>query len=71
MGELVQPMHFLIAFGLVSWALLTVLPFWFIFEKAGFNPLLSVLMIVPVVGLVMLYVLAFRPWKTMPPASHG
>jgi hypothetical protein len=40
-----------------------VLPFWQIWKKAGFSPFLSLLMPVPVVGLVLLYVLAFAPWR--------
>lgn len=43
-------------------ALILVVPFWFIFKKAGFSPRLSLLMIVPLVNIVMLYYLALTPW---------
>jgi hypothetical protein len=36
------------------WALILVVPFWFIFKKAGFNPKLSLLMFVPVANLITL-----------------
>ena len=45
-------------------ALLIILPFWFIFSKAGFSKWLSLLMAVPFVNLVMLYFLAFSTWPS-------
>ena len=43
-------------------AVLIILPFWFIFSKAGHSKWLSQLMVVPVVNIVMLYFLAFSTW---------
>ena len=43
-------------------AVLIILPFWFIFAKAGHSKWLSLLMVVPVVNIVMLYFLAFSTW---------
>jgi len=43
-----------------------VIPYWFIWKKAGFSPWLSLLMFIPLVNLVMLYVLAFSDWKVVP-----
>jgi len=43
-----------------------LLPFWMIWKKAGFSPWLSLLMVVPLVGFIMLYVLAFIDWKVVP-----
>lgn len=43
-----------------------VIPYWFIWKKAGFSPWLSLLMFVPMVNLIMLYVLAFSQWKVVP-----
>ena len=43
-------------------AVLIILPFWFIFSKAGHSKWLSLLMVVPVVNIVMLYFLAFSTW---------
>lgn len=43
-----------------------LLPYWFIWKKAGFSPWLSLLMFIPLVNLVMLYVLAFSEWKVVP-----
>ena len=38
---------------------LIIIPFWFIFSKAGYSKWLSLLMVVPIVNIVMLYFLAF------------
>ena len=64
MGELFAPWHLVILLMVASfWGILLVIPFWQIFKKAGMPPPLSLLMIVPLVGFVMLYVLAFSTWK--------
>lgn len=45
-----------------------MVPCWFILKKAGFSPWLSLLCLVPTVGLlVLLYLLAFADWKVLPP----
>jgi hypothetical protein len=46
--------------------LLVMIPTWFICKKAGFSPWLSLLVFVPMGGLVLLYILAFADWKVMP-----
>jgi hypothetical protein len=46
-----------------------IVPLWFICKKAGFSPWLSLLIIIPFGGLVLLYVLAFAEWKVVP-APH-
>ena len=43
-------------------AVIFVIPFWKIFEKAGFPPALSLLMLVPIANLVAIYFVAFAPW---------
>lgn len=63
MSELFQPISVLFCSGFVLSAVLAIVPFWFIFDKAGFKPALSLLMVIPVVNLVMLYILAFHDWK--------
>ena len=40
-------------------AVLWVIPFFFIYRKLGFNPWLSLLWLIPPVGLIMTYVVAF------------
>lgn len=64
MGDM--PMH-MGPFGLIMWLIFVVfiiLPFWFIFSKAGYSRWLSLLMVVPVVNFVMLYFLAFSTWPS-------
>ena len=43
-----------------------VIPYWKIFNKAGFSGWLSLLMMVPLANLIVLYVVAFSEWKTTP-----
>jgi hypothetical protein len=43
--------------------LVGVPPFWVIFKKAGFRPILSILMMVPLVNVILLYFVAFSEWK--------
>lgn len=43
-----------------------MVPFWFICKKAGFSPWLSLLNLIPLGNLILLYVLAFAEWKTVP-----
>ena len=67
MGDLLQPGHLIVVAVLLATPVVVILPpFWVIFKKAGFQPILSVLMLVPLVNLVMLYVVAFSAWKTPP-----
>jgi hypothetical protein len=43
-------------------AIIFLVPFWKIFEKAGFPPALSLIMLVPIANLVALYFIAFSTW---------
>ncbi len=52
-------------------AAVVVIPFWQIFKKAGMAAPLSLLMLLPLVGLIMLYVLAFSRWKVVPAPEYG
>lgn len=66
-GELFSPVHLIIlmvVFGMQ--AIIFVIPFWQIFKKAGLSAPLSILMIIPLVNIIMLYFLAFSPWKVVP-----
>jgi ATP-dependent Zn protease len=48
---------------LILAALLAIPPFWVIFRKAGFQPVLSILVLVPLANLIVLYIVAFSRWK--------
>jgi ATP-dependent Zn protease len=57
----------LITFGPITLLLSLFLPpFRVIFKKAGFQPNLSVFMLVPLVNLILLYFVAFSEWKSGP-----
>ena len=65
MGELFTPTHLMILVCVsFVWSAVFIVPFWFIFKKAGFSPFMSLLMILPGVNLAMLYVLAFSTWNS-------
>jgi hypothetical protein len=76
MGDLLQPWHLIVLGGFFVFPTIVigVIPFWFICKKAGFSPFLSLLNLIPfcVGTLVLVYFLAFSPWKpTGEPQSAG
>jgi hypothetical protein len=58
-------MFFILPLVFLIIMILVVIPYWFIWKKAGFSPWLSLLMFVPAVNFIMLYVLAFSEWKVV------
>lgn len=50
---------FVVAIGFL---VITILPFWMIFKKAGFSPWLALTQLLPIVNLVALFYLAFAEW---------
>jgi hypothetical protein len=50
---------------MLVFAALVVVPFWFIFAKAGFSRWLSLLIVIPVVNLITLYIFAFSAWPNL------
>jgi hypothetical protein len=64
-----QAMMLFMPFVVLVFAAILIIPYWFIWKKAGFSPWFSLLMFLPFVNIVMLYVLAFSEWKVMPIAQ--
>jgi hypothetical protein len=65
------PFMFFGLFGVLL-MIIVLIPYWFIFKKAGFSPLFSLLMFVPLVNIVALYFLAFARWNVVPaPTSYS
>ncbi|MDZ7803123.1 hypothetical protein [Thiohalophilus sp.] len=56
-------------FVMIIMAVVIILPFWFIFSKAGYSKWLSLLMVVPVVNIILLYFLAFSDWPSLRSAN--
>ena len=54
------------AIGMVVLYAIIIIPFWFICKKAGFSPWLSLLNLIPLGGLILMYVLAFAEWNVVP-----
>ena len=50
---------------MLVFAALIIVPFWFIFTKAGYSQWWGLLMAVPIVNLVMLYFLEFSDWPRL------
>jgi branched-subunit amino acid transport protein AzlD len=55
----------LVLMAIVIYAAVWMVPFWFIYRKAGLPPALSLLMIIPIANFVMLYILAFGDWPAL------
>ena len=60
----------MILFGLIA-SVVLVIPYWFIFKKAGFSPWLAILMFVPLANVIILYVVAFAEWKVTPTGPYS
>ena len=45
-----------------TFAIAALIPWFFIYKKAGYHPAMGCLMFVPLVNVVMLFVLAFSEW---------
>jgi ABC-type Na+ efflux pump permease subunit len=72
MGDFFQPWHLLVlTFVAIPITLIMILPYWQIFKKAGFSPALSLLMLVPFVGLIVLFVVAYSDWPALRRSGQG
>ena len=49
---------------------ISVVPFWRIFSKAGFPAPMSLLMLLPLVNIVMIFFLAFAEWPALKRAKQ-
>lgn len=52
-------------FMMLLMSAVVIVPFWFIFSKAGYSKWLSLLMVVPIVNLILLYFIAFSKWPSL------
>ena len=62
MGDFFAPFHLFILLFVFA---VFIVPFWQILKKAGFPPALSLLVGFPLIGLVVLYYVAFSDWKSV------
>lgn len=65
----IQAMLIFMPFFFLIGAVIMLIPWWFIYKKAGFSSWFCILMVIPLVNLVMMYVLAFSTWKVVPVAQ--
>ena len=52
-------------FMMLLMAAIIIIPFWFIFAKAGYSKWISLLMVVPLVNIMVLFFLAFSQWPVL------
>ena len=55
--------------GLLIWAIgtaLVILPLWKLCARAGLPPALSLISVMPVFGVILLWILVLRPWPGDP-----
>ena len=67
MGDFFAPFHLFILLFVFA---VFIVPFWQILKKAGFPPPLSLLLWVPLIGLLVLYYVAFSDWKSVENRSN-
>jgi hypothetical protein len=60
-----EPWHLILILVLLLLWLFPVIPFAVIFSKAGFSPVLCILMLFPVVNTVLLFCIAFADWPAL------
>jgi hypothetical protein len=66
--HLVALFPFFLFFGSIA-AIISIIPYWMIYKKAGFSPWLSLFSIIPMANLIVLYIVAFSQWKVVPVAQ--
>jgi hypothetical protein len=49
-------------FAILLFVLIWLLPTWMILKKAGYNPLCSLLILIPLVNLAFVFYIAFAKW---------
>lgn len=54
--------EFIIVLVILGMMVIALVPWFFIYKKAGFSPAMGCLMFIPVVNIIMLFVLAFSQW---------
>ncbi|MFH1210534.1 MAG: hypothetical protein V1645_01330 [archaeon] len=55
---------------IVSVGIVLVIPFWFIFRKAGYSPWWCLLLFIPLVNIFAIYFLAFGKWPVIKKLKH-
>jgi ABC-type nitrate/sulfonate/bicarbonate transport system permease component len=60
-----------VVWAIAAIAVLSAVLFFFILRRAGYNPWLAILMLVPPLGLIPMYMLAFRDWPAQGATRPG
>jgi hypothetical protein len=69
MGELLSPWHLIVLMFVGVMISIAIVPLWMIAKRAGLNPAISLLTVVPFIGLIVMYYIAFAKWPNVPSES--
>jgi Zn-dependent protease len=60
-----------VVWTIVAVSVISAVLFFYILRRAGYNPWLAILMLVPPLGLIPMYMLAFRDWPSQSATRTG
>lgn len=66
--------HGFYGFGGFFWpvaAIVAIIPFWRICDRAGLSPWLSLLLLIPLANLIFVYYVAFAEWPSQRGSAGG
>jgi uncharacterized SAM-binding protein YcdF (DUF218 family) len=62
MGNIGSTWGIIIILIIALFMAVAILPWFFIYKKAGYHPAMGCLMFIPIANVIMLFVLAFSQW---------
>jgi len=66
MGNLLQPWHVILLLLVPAMIAIAIVPLWMIAKRAGLPPAISLLTVIPIIGLIVMYYIAFAEWPNVP-----
>jgi len=66
MGNLLQPWHVILLLLVPAMIAIAIVPLWMIAKRAGLPPAISLLTVIPFLGLIVMYYIAFAEWPNVP-----
>jgi len=72
--QAMQAFMVMVPIFIICWAVfmaIIIIPLWQICKKAGMSGALSLLALIPLGILVVLYIVAFSQWKTVPAPAYA
>lgn len=70
-GHIMAAVFPIIALFILLFQALIIVPLWMAMKKAGISPALSLIALIPTLGLIIaLFILAFSTWKVVPAPEY-